>query len=96
MKQLIVLGIAVALACAVQAYPTLTGPTGLATLPTAAVAPAGQLQLAADYYDTEIESTIPVRVLYGIGDNFEIGATYVSFELNGWGINGKWLTPLTL
>ena len=96
MKTLLTLGIALALTCAAQAYPTLTGPTGLATLPTAAVAQAGQFQLAADYYDTEGDSTIPVRLLYGIGDSFEIGATYVSSEINGWGINGKWLTPLTL
>ena len=76
MKKLFTLGIALAFACAAYAYPTLTGPTGLATLPTAAVAPAGQLQIAADYYDTEGDSTIPLRVLYGVGGNLEFGLLY--------------------
>ena len=99
MKKMLILGIAVAIACAAHAYPTLTGPTGLATLPTAAVAPAGQFQLAADWFDTEDtvgDTTIPVRLLYGFGGNFEFGATYISSELSGFGLNAKWLTPLTL
>ena len=94
MKQLLILGIAVALACAAQAYPSLAGPTGLASLPTAAVAPAGQLELAADWYNAEIDTIYPVRILYGIGGNIEIGALYsVLSDANTWGINAKFKAP---
>lgn len=97
MKKLLVLGMAVALASAAFAYPTLTGPTGLATVPTAAVAPAGELTLAADWFDTEVDETIPIRVLYGVGENFEIGAGYfLQNDNDAWGVNAKYLTPLTL
>jgi hypothetical protein len=99
MKKLLSLGIAAALmaiATAAYAYPTLYGPTGLAVTPTAAIQPMGQFNIAVDYANTDPDETIPVRVLYGIGESFEVGATYFEAEDNAWDINGKWLTPLTL
>ncbi|MHB0938151.1 MAG: hypothetical protein ACYDCO_03945 [Armatimonadota bacterium] len=100
MKKLFVLGFAVALACAAYAYPTLNGPTGLVFVPTAAVAPAGQLQVALDwaYFSDFEDADIPLRVLYGINDQFEIGAAYFSQEGNednAFGINGKFVLPFT-
>jgi len=100
MKTLLLLGIALALISAAQAYPTLTGPTGLATLPTAAIAATGQLQVAADYFNAEEwEGTVyPVRLLYGVNDSLEIGAAYWlnSDQSNAWGVNAKYLLPIKL
>jgi hypothetical protein len=96
MKQLSILGIALAFAYAAGAFPTLTGPTGLASLPTAAIAPTGQFQFAADWYDTDPDTTLPLRLLYGAGDNLELGATLIFSGEDAWGINGKYVTPLDL
>jgi hypothetical protein len=98
MKQLLILGMIAAFACsAFAAYPTLAGPTGLATIPTAAIAPAGQLVLAADWYNTDPDSIIPIRLVYGIGENFEVGALYsLLSDANTWGINAKYKLPVTL
>jgi hypothetical protein len=101
MKKLLILGIAAAMACAAYAYPTLGGPTGLVTVPTAAVAPAGQLDLAADWFYAGggVSATLPLRVLYGIGDQFEIGASYINTEgddTNPWSINAKYALPVNL
>jgi hypothetical protein len=100
MKQLFILGIALALVCAAQAYPTLTGPTGLVTLPDAAIAPAGQLSVAADWYSQDFDGilgeAIPIRALYGVGDTFEIGALlWMQDDNDAFGVNAKYLTPLT-
>jgi len=103
MKKLFVLGMAVvmlAAACAAYAYPTFTGPTGLVNAPTAEVAPAGQLDLAVDYFaskndETGDKNSWPVRVLYGAGSGFEVGAAY---DVNGiagkslWDVNAKYKT----
>ncbi|MHB9025492.1 MAG: hypothetical protein ACYC7E_15205 [Armatimonadota bacterium] len=74
-----------------DAYPALFGPTGDAVLPTADVAMAGQLNLAASYYDTEVNETIPLRVLFGVGYNTEIGAVYALNDAEDiWGVNLKY------
>jgi len=97
MKMLTLLGLAVALAGAAFAYPTLTGPTGMATLPTAETLPAGQLNLAADYYNTSdgpIENTYPVRLSFGVTENVEIGGAFLLQEdMDMWVIHAK-LSPL--
>lgn len=82
MKKVLTLGLTIA-ACAVAAYayPTLAGPTGYGVLPTADVVGAGVLNIAADYYDSD-DSTVPIRVVYGIADNFELGASYRSGDQN--------------
>lgn len=100
MRTYLLLGLVVALASVTFAYPTLTGPTGLATLPTAAVAPAGQIDLAADYYNTSkgpVENTFPARVTLGVVDSWEIGAAYLfQKNANTWDLNTKFATPLNL
>jgi hypothetical protein len=98
MKQLLILGMIAALACsAFAAYPTLAGPSGLATLPTAAVTPAGQLVLAADWYNTDPDNIIPIRLVYGISESFEVGALYsLLSDANTWGVNAKYKLPVTL
>jgi len=101
MKKLLILGIAVALACAAYAYPTLGGQTGLVTVPTAAVAPAGQFQAAMDWFYTFAgeDAIIPIRVLYGINDQFEIGAAFFTAEgsdSDAFGINAKYMLPFAL
>ena len=96
MKKLFTLGIALAFACAAYAYPTLTGPTGLATVPTTSIAPIGQFQLAADWYNTDPDTTVPLRLLYGATDNLELGATLIFTEDDAWGINGKYVSPFNV
>lgn len=97
MKKMLVLGIALALACAAYAYPTLAGPTGLLTVPTAAVAPAGQFQAAIDLQYIGSDELYPIRALYGFNGNLEFGATYFTGEATGddnvWGINAKYALP---
>ena len=100
MKKLFILGFAVALACAAYAYPTLTGPTGLVIVPTAAVVPAGQLQVSMDWWYTfaNTDAIIPVRVMYGLNDQFEIGAAYITSEFGDsdvLGLNAKFVLPFT-
>jgi hypothetical protein len=56
MKKLLILGMAaafIASACAVHAYPSFLGPTGLYNVPTAYVTCCGELDLAADYIATK-------------------------------------------
>jgi len=94
------------LAGAVFAYPTLAGPTGLAVLPTAEVITAGHWQLAADYYNTQdsatgVRDTVPIRLLYGIAPNWEVGVDGWIAKVNGanadtYGGNLKYQTPLRL
>lgn len=110
MRKLLSLGIVVGLlatACAAYAYPSLAGWTGTGVLPTAAVAPAGQFQVAADFYNAEdtvgqipADSAFPIRLLYGLGSRVEFGAGFTfqqaaDNDANTWNVNAKWLTPLT-
>jgi len=67
-------------AMAAGAYPTLGGATGLVTLPTAEVAPAGMVDLAVDYQKTEaagIELKLwPARAVAGLAKNAELWFGY--------------------
>ncbi|MHB0938150.1 MAG: hypothetical protein ACYDCO_03950 [Armatimonadota bacterium] len=97
MKKLLILGMIATLACSAFAYPTLAGPTGLVTVPDAAVASTGQFLVAADYYNTDPDSTIPVRFVYGVGENFEVGALYaIQSDASAWGVNAKYRLPFAL
>lgn len=87
-----------ATAAIASAYPTLLGQTGTGVLPSAAVAPAGQVQVAADFYNTD-DNAFPLRALYGVAPNFEIGAGYWLQDVNDenantWDINAKYATPV--
>lgn len=90
------LGIVLAFAAAAWTYPTLTGPSGLATLPTTAITLPGMYQVAVDWYNTDPDTSIPIRVLYGAGDNLELGATLIFSEDDAFGINAKYVSPLNL
>ncbi len=97
MRRYLLLGMVVALVGAAFAYPTLTGPTGLITLPTASSLPAGQISLAADYYNTSdgpVENSYPVRATLGLASSIEVGAAYL-FQDNAdmWVLNAK-LSPI--
>ena len=102
MKKVLVLCIVV-LAISIGAafsYPSLLGPTGGAALPVANVIPAGQWNLAADFYNHSgggLDASIPIRVLYGLGNRVEIGAIYTLTDGDdSWGVNGKILTSSLL
>lgn len=76
-----------------QAYPTLVGPTGTAVLPTAEV--AGGFDIAGAWYDTEGDQTIPVRAVFALGENLEIGGLWAFNDLSDvWGVNAKLAFPL--
>jgi len=70
---------ALALAVSAMAYPTLSGATGQAVIPTADVAGSG-LTVAADYQNFDVGNGIPIRALFGIGSNAEVGASYMFFD----------------
>lgn len=100
MKTLLTLGMAAGLlisACAAYAYPSLIGPTGTGALPTAAVVPAAQLDLAGDFYNTDPSNSFPVRAVYGASENLEIGAGYTFLDgANSWLLNAKYATKADL
>jgi hypothetical protein len=78
---------------AAWAYPTLTGPTGQAVVPTAAVAPVG-LSVAADWQELEAEHGLPLRAQLSLGSVAEIGAAFDPFSTDAGidqalGLNGK-------
>lgn len=110
MKKMLILGIAVAMAAtsAFAAYPTLAGMSGNGVLPTAAVASAGQWNVALDYYNSkkasigaataDAKASYPIRVLYGVMDGLEVGAGYTMWKIadqdaNTWNINAKYALP---
>ena len=81
MKSTFVMGVAIALlACGLAAwsYPSLTGPTGQAVIPTGNIAAPG-LTLAGDWQKLESGDAFPLRLLYAFGSSIEIGGTYDPF-----------------
>ncbi|MHB9130897.1 MAG: hypothetical protein ACYDBB_07375 [Armatimonadota bacterium] len=94
------------LATTAFAYPTLTGPTGLVALPNGEVVQAGQVQLTADFYNTQdtsfdMKDTVPIRLLYGIAPNLEVGidaslTKAFGDDANSFGANIKYQTPFAL
>ena len=100
MSTLRICGLLLVLALAVSAfaaYPTLSGPSGQAVIPTAMTAGPG-FTVAADYHNVGEGSAIPIRVLFGLGENLEFGAMYtviddadiVGLSLDSaWGVNAK-------
>ncbi len=71
------------------AYPTLYGASGVAVLPTARTIVPGMYAIGVDGNDLANSTEIPVRVLYGMGDNLEVGAAYLPGETDRFGLNAK-------
>jgi hypothetical protein len=94
-----------ALTTSAFAYPSLLGPTGSASLPTAAVVEQGGNALAIDaqFYDantTGLDNAYLLRVERGIAKNMELGFTTTLQQIDGapsdvnedsFGINAKYL-----
>ncbi len=106
MKQLLTLGMVAALflaACAVKAYPTLSGPTGLIQAPTALTLAPGAIDIAGDYVwqkdtnsDVNRKDSWPIRLNYGVMNGLEVGATYAADQFEDksfWDVNVKYAIP---
>lgn len=98
MKKLLVLGMAIALASAVYAFPTLLGPTGGVAVPDCAVATGLSATVAA--LGSGAGASIPQTfVQYGVMENLEVGAGYADAGVvNGtaWSLNAKYILPVDL
>ncbi|GEM_PF-748238 len=86
------------------AMPSLGGPTGIVSLPNAAIAPTGQLETALSYqslklgaldmYEPTTDLTVwSLQALTGFADRAELWGAYSRVrgvdDLNVWGIGGK-------
>ncbi len=77
-----------------NAYPTLTGPTGLMIVPTADI-PCTGVEVAGDWQGMDNEgASIPTRALISLGRVVEIGGSYDFFNSHAplssaWGANAK-------
>ena len=81
MKKLLLFAMALLIACAAQAMPTLNGPTGGFELPTAEIAPNG-ITVAVDQATNADDVNYPnMRALYGIDKNLEVGLKYEQFSV---------------
>ena len=103
MKRIFALGILVVALAAGAAFanPSLLGPTGGVNLPTADVAGLSELDIALDYQDVNdagMEEAYPLRLVYGVSENTEIGFDFAKQDdnLDSWGLNAKFATPVTL
>ncbi len=78
------------------AIPSLGGPTGVVSTPTAMVAPTGDLQAAISYQSLsmyEADSTWALQALAGVTDQAELWAAYTRVRggeaSHLWGVGGK-------
>lgn len=84
-------------AAAVQAYPTISGDTGLVLMPTAEVMPFTHFDIAIDYAQFSSETgngaaILPIRLVYGIANGVELSGNLTPKADNGFdsvGVNGK-------
>jgi hypothetical protein len=87
---------------AAVAIPSLSGPTGIVSTPTAAVAPGGTLQAALSYQSLEAAgfgeysgdmTAWALQALAGVSDKAELWAAYTTVrdgaDSHLWGIGGK-------
>jgi hypothetical protein len=79
----------------VQAYPNLSATTGILAVPTAATVSAEEFVGAADilFFD---DTTINARIVYGLTNQFEVGAALIAGTDTAFGVNGKYRTGLML
>jgi len=99
MKKLFILGLALLAACAANAIPTLTGPTGGFELPTADVATGVTVSMNLDVSNGS-EPAYPNSVLLiGVCKGLEIGGQFEQ-EMPGiggdsiWNVNAKYQLPI--
>ncbi|MEN6645302.1 MAG: hypothetical protein ABFE08_22910 [Armatimonadia bacterium] len=73
-----------------QGGTTLFGGSGGAVLPTADLLGKKLFDVSLDWLNTDDDSTVPLRVLYGATDNLEVGGMW-SFNnaSDVWGLNAK-------
>jgi opacity protein-like surface antigen len=84
MLAVVLLALAAIAASAAPVYPTFDGSTGVVTLPTAEVAPQGNINLAIDYQKPPGEETVWVaRVNGGIAENAELWFGYLWWDWPG-------------
>jgi len=99
MKKLFILGLALLAACAANAIPTLTGPTGGFELPTADVATGTTVAVNLDvssspaYPDTNL--------VFGVCKGLEIGGQFEQGhpgqgQIALWNVNAKYQLPLDI
>lgn len=74
-------------AAPVWCYTSLGGPTGVVSMPSAGVVPAGSLDLAVDYQKVSGTRIIPLRATYGYGGNAELWGTFVDIGGDGAAIS---------
>lgn len=71
---------------------TLFGGTGGAVLPTADVLAPGQWNAAIDWFDTDVDDTIPLRINTGLSQGIEVGGMFSWSDITDvWGVNAKWV-----
>ena len=80
-------------AAAADAYPTLSGPTGMSVIPTGRV-PSTGMQIAGDWAKLGAGASIPFRALVTVGRGVEVGGLYDPFDdkapfTDAWGLNAK-------
>ncbi|MHB9130894.1 MAG: hypothetical protein ACYDBB_07360 [Armatimonadota bacterium] len=105
MKKLFVLGVAMILASAAFAYPTLTGPTGGFQVPTADTAQG--VQVAMDRFEGAASAWPNTQLLWGALPNLELGIGYAkgidnfkgvvriaSNDEATWNLDAKYALPL--
>jgi len=93
MSRLLFLALALMLACASFALPSLFSYTGTTAQPTAAVVPVNQMQLAADWVNFD-PAAYPLRAVYGLKDGWELGVGYTpQSALDAWNVGSKWQVP---
>jgi len=79
--------LALALAIAAGAEPSLLGPTGLVQTPNTDTVPAGSYQFAGSYVSMDNKQFVwPVRLVAGISDTAELGVANLEY---GDGMDGR-------
>jgi len=72
-----------------MAYPTFNAETGIVALPNALTAKDGSLAIAADVMFTDT-NTVKARVIYGLNNRIEVGASLTAGNTNGGSISAKY------
>ncbi len=92
----------VALATSAQAMPSLAGPTGIVTVPNAAIAPTNDLQVALSYqpfemYAAHSAAAWSLQALRGVSDEAELWVAYSRVQdgadSDAWQLGGKYQVP---